>query len=106
MLLIIAECAIAVRGGRPGRPHLQPIPVQRVFQMVGVDVMDLPKTEQGNKLVQDFLSKWPRSEDGEDCEVVGGRACGILWGAGGFLVGLQNKFAVQLDEGCVCFVGV
>ena len=56
------DCAIAVGGGRPGRPPLQPIPVKRVFQIVGVDVMDLPKTERGNKHVlvfQDFLSKWP-----------------------------------------------
>ena len=56
------DCAIAVGGGRPGRPPLQPIPVQRIFQIVGVDVMDLPRTERGNKHVlvfQDFLSKWP-----------------------------------------------
>ena len=33
------DCAIAVGGGRPGRPPLQPIPVQRIFQIVGVDVM-------------------------------------------------------------------
>ena len=48
--------------GRVNRPPLHPIPVQRVFQIVGVDVMDLPKTEAGNKHVvvfQDFLSKWP-----------------------------------------------
>ena len=50
------SCAIAVGGGRPGRPPLQPIPVQSI---VGVDVME---TERGNKHVlvfQDFLSKWP-----------------------------------------------
>ena len=41
---------------------LQPIPVSRLFQIVGVDVMELPCTEQGNRYVlvfQDFLSKWP-----------------------------------------------
>ena len=56
------DCAIAVGGGHLGRPPLQPIPVKRVFQVVGVDVMDLPKTEHGNKHVlvfQNFLSKWP-----------------------------------------------
>ena len=55
------DCAIAVGGSRPGSPPLQPIPVQRVFQIMGVDVMDLPQTESGNKHVlvfQDFLSKW------------------------------------------------
>ena len=49
-------------GPAVGRPPLQPIPVQRPFQLVGVDIMDLPKTELGNKHVlvfQDFLSKWP-----------------------------------------------
>ena len=49
-------------GPKLGRPPLQPIPVQKPFQLVGVDIMDLPITEQGNKHVlvfQDFLSKWP-----------------------------------------------
>ena len=43
-------------------PPLHPIPVQRAFQIVGLDVMDLPKTESGNKHVvvfQDYLTKWP-----------------------------------------------
>ena len=56
------QCAIVNSSGRVNRPPLHPIPVQRVFQIVGVDVMDLPKTERGNKYVvvfQDFLSKWP-----------------------------------------------
>ena len=36
--------------------------VERPFQIVGVDVMELPKTEQGNKYMivfQDFATKWP-----------------------------------------------
>ena len=56
------ECAIVTAAGRPGRPPLKPIPVNRAFQIFGVDIMDLPKTERGNKHVivfQDFLSKWP-----------------------------------------------
>ena len=56
------ECAIVSGGGRVNRPPLHPNPVQRPFQIVGVDVMELPKTVQGNKLVlmfQDFLTKWP-----------------------------------------------
>lgn len=43
-------------------PPLQPIPVSRPFQILGVDIMDLPKTERGNKhvlVIQDFLTKWP-----------------------------------------------
>ena len=56
------QCAIVHSSGRVNRPPLHPIPVQRVFQIVGVDVMELPKTETGNKHVivfQDFLSKYP-----------------------------------------------
>ena len=44
------------------KPPLHPIPVQCAFQIVGVDVMDLPTTERGNRQVivfQDFLTKWP-----------------------------------------------
>ena len=42
--------------------HLKPIPVQRPFQIIGFDVMDLPCTAQGNKHVvvfQDMFTKWP-----------------------------------------------
>ena len=56
------QCAFASGTGSVGRPPLQPIPVQRPFQIIGVDIMDLPKTERGNKHVlvfQDFLTKWP-----------------------------------------------
>ena len=43
-------------------PPLHSIPVERPFQIVGVDIMDLPITSQGNKHVlvfQDFWTKWP-----------------------------------------------
>ena len=43
-------------------PPFQPIPVERAFQILGVDIMDLPKTERGSQHVvvfQDFLTKWP-----------------------------------------------
>ena len=56
------ECAIATGSGRRDNPPLHPIPVQRPFQIIGVDVMDLPKTKRGNIHVvvfQDFFSKWP-----------------------------------------------
>ena len=56
------QCAIVNSSGRINRPPQHPIPVQRIFQIVGVNVMDLPRTETGNKHVvvfQDFLSKWP-----------------------------------------------
>ena len=56
------ECAIVLGREPSDSPPLQPMPVSHDFQIVGVDVMDLPKTECGNKHVldfQDFLSKWP-----------------------------------------------
>ena len=56
------QCAVVHSSGSLNRPPLHPIPVQRVFQIVGVDIMDLLGTESGNKHVvvfQDFLSKWP-----------------------------------------------
>ena len=40
---------------------LRPIPFQRPFQKIGVNVMDLPCTNHGNKYVvvfQDMLTKW------------------------------------------------
>ena len=45
------ECAIVTGGGKTSRPPLQPIPVQRQFQLVGVDIMELPTTTSGNRYV-------------------------------------------------------
>ena len=56
------ECAIATGAGRQHKPPLKPIPVQRPFQIIGLDIMDLPCTEQGNRHVvvfQDMFTKWP-----------------------------------------------
>lgn len=57
------QCAFVFGGGRIHKPLLQPITgVQRPFQIIGVDVMELPRTTKGNKYVlvfQDFLTKWP-----------------------------------------------
>ena len=55
------DCAVVTCGGRQHRPPLRPIPVDRPFQKIGVDIMDLPCTERGNKHVvfQYMLTKWP-----------------------------------------------
>ena len=56
------DCAVVTGGGRQHKPPLRPIPVERPFQKIGVDIMDLPCTERGNKHVvvfQDMLTKWP-----------------------------------------------
>ena len=57
-----SQCCIVSGGGKPGNSPLQPIPISRPFQILGIDVMDLPQTERGNKhvfVIQDFLTKWP-----------------------------------------------
>lgn len=49
------ECAVATGSGCHDN-------IQHPFQIIGVDIMDLPKTKQGNIHVvvfQDFLTKWP-----------------------------------------------
>ena len=56
------QCAIVNASGKVNKPPLHPIPVERIFQIIGVAIMDLPLTESGNRHVvvfQDFLSKWP-----------------------------------------------
>ena len=56
------QCAIVSGGGKPSRPPLHPIPVRRLFQIVGVDIMELPCTDQGNRYVlvfQDFVEMAP-----------------------------------------------
>ena len=56
------ECAIVMGSGRVNKPPLHPIPVSRPFQILGIDVMDLPVTDQGNKhvvVIQDLFTKWP-----------------------------------------------
>ena len=55
------QCAVVTGGSRQHRPPLHPIPVCRPFQVIGVDIMELPTTERGNRYVlvfQDFLTKW------------------------------------------------
>ena len=55
------ECGIVTGAGCQHRLPLKPIPVQRPFQIIGLDVIDLPCTAQGNKNVvvfQDMFTKW------------------------------------------------
>ena len=57
-----AECAVVRGSGRLQRPPLHPISVSRPFQILGVEIMELPITKSGNRYAicfQDFLSKWP-----------------------------------------------
>ena len=54
-------CAIVEGTGRKQKPPLQPIPTERPFQIVGVDIMELPLTSSGNRYLivfQDLFTKW------------------------------------------------
>ena len=56
------ECTITSGMGKHHNPPLHPIPVSRPFQIIGMDLMELPQTQKGNKYVivlQDYLTKWP-----------------------------------------------
>ena len=44
-----AECAIVGGSRRVPRPLLHPIPISRPFEIMGVDIMELPKTRRGNQ---------------------------------------------------------
>lgn len=50
------------RSGRHARPPLQFIPIGGPFHRVGVDVLQLPPTFEGNKyaiVFMDYFTKWP-----------------------------------------------
>ena len=56
------ECIYVSGSGRKNKPPLHPIPVQCPFQVLGIDVMDLPVTDRGNRhvvVIQDLFTKWP-----------------------------------------------
>ena len=56
------QCAIVEGTGRKQKPLLQPIVTERPFQIVGVDIMELPVTARGNRyaiVFQDLFTKWP-----------------------------------------------
>ena len=53
------EWAIVSGGGRVPKPPLHAIPISRPFQIVGVDIMELPKTKRGNQYVIVLFTKWP-----------------------------------------------
>ena len=54
-------CATRKGTGRATRPPLQPIPVGGPFHTIGVDILKLPQTYDGNQYVVvflDYLTKW------------------------------------------------
>ena len=58
------QCAVVEGTGRRQKPLLQSIVTERPFQIIRVDIMELPVTTytQGNHYVvvfQDLFTKWP-----------------------------------------------
>ena len=55
------QCAIVTGAGRRQSPQMKSIPVDHPFQIVGVDIMELPVTTRRNKyaiVIQDLFTKW------------------------------------------------
>ena len=56
------EYEVTIGTGRTTKPPLHPILVQRLLQILQIDVMDLPQIERGDNhvvLIQDLFTKWP-----------------------------------------------
>lgn len=82
------QYAIVTNGGKRSNSTLTPLPVEQVFQIIGVEIMELLKTKQGNKyavVFQGYLLKWPlcichtRSESHHIGQTSGGRVHPGYW---------------------------
>jgi len=65
-LCILSACAIVNPFGKINKQPLHPIPFSHPFQIIGVNMMDLPVTKSGNwyfVVFQDFLTKFPLVPD-------------------------------------------
>ena len=54
-------CASFGGGARRHHPPLQPLPVGAPFERVGIDIMEMPQTCEGNRdvlVIVDYLTKW------------------------------------------------
>ena len=56
-------CASYQGAGHSTRPPLKPLDVVGPFERIGVDILEMPKTERGNSyiVVMDYLTKWPEA---------------------------------------------
>ena len=108
----LSPSCIVTGGGRPGKSPLQPILVSRLFQILGIDVMHLPKTQQGNKhvlVIQDYLSKWPwvfPIRDQKTTRIMDILVKESVWGAGCTSIRLWNQLLVILNEGVCQLLGI
>ena len=57
-------CASYRGAGHRTRPPLKPLDVGGPFERIGVDILEMPKTERGNSYIvvfMDYLTKWPEA---------------------------------------------
>ena len=57
-------CASYRGAGYRTRPPLKPLDVGGPFERIGVDILEMPKTERGNSYIivfMDYLTKWPEA---------------------------------------------
>ena len=64
-------CAIVEGSGRKQKPPLCPIPTERPFQIIDVDIMELPLTSKRNQYLhaivfQGLFTKWPMAYPASD----------------------------------------
>ena len=108
--------SVPVKGtGWKQKTPLHPIPTERPFQLVGVDIMELPVTTRGNKYVvvfQDSLTKWPMVYPTSDQKAeriikipIGGRNCSILWCTRSIPFWQGDEFTIPPYEGCLQAIG-
>ena len=107
------QCATVSGGGKPSRPPLHPIPVRRLFQIVGVDIKELPCTDQGNCYVlvfQDFVKVAPRlshagPEVNPDCSNPCSRGSAIVRSSQSPVLRPRDELIVPLDARHLCTNG-
>jgi len=100
------QCAIVNGTGRVNRPPLQPISVQRPFQIIGVDIMDLLLTTSGNchiVVFQDFLTMWPLAFPVPDQKAIRlVKLCNtMVWSPGGIALRQGYQLTITCHVGCL-----
>ena len=53
-----SQCAIVQGTGRRHKPPLHSIVTESLYQIVGVDIMELPRSNHYVIVFQDFFAKW------------------------------------------------
>ena len=68
------NCPQCTMFGSTSRVQKPPIPVNRIFKIVGVDILELPPTTQGDRYVVDFKDFLSNPEVATDSEA----SCGMF----------------------------